>query len=76
MHREHDYQFRAFRNGKPPWATKAFNQIVREMKHHDGVSSGILADEFDDKHPKEWMELALKALQNATDFYIVEVIAK
>jgi hypothetical protein len=46
------------------------------MKHQNSAGSGIIADKFHDKHPQERMNLALKALQDATDLYMVEVIAK
>jgi hypothetical protein len=41
-------------NVRPPWSTKAFVSTVCEIAHHDVVSSGIFADEFPDKHPREW----------------------
>ena len=63
-------------NGKPPWSSKAFIRTVREMEHHDVVSSGILADEFPDKHPCEWTKEALIALKEAKEAYMVEVIAE
>jgi len=51
-------QFLAARNGKPPWLTKAFVRTVREIEHHDDVSSGIFVDESSDKNPHEWTEQA------------------
>jgi len=66
----------AARNGKPPWATKAFVGTVREFKHLDIVSSGIFTVEFHDKHLRGWMKQALTTLKEATEVYIVEVIAK
>jgi len=39
---------------KPPWSTKVFILTVCEIEHHDVVSSAIFADEFPDKHPREW----------------------
>jgi hypothetical protein len=42
------------RNGKHPWLTKAFVHTVREIKHHDVVSAGILGAEFPDKQRWEW----------------------
>jgi len=38
------------------------------------VSSGIFADEFRDKRPREWTKQALKTLEEATELYMVEVI--
>jgi hypothetical protein len=68
-------QFIAAHNGKPPWSTKAFVCTVREIEHHDVVSSGIFADEFPDKHPHQWTKHALITLEEATEAYMVEVIA-
>ena len=58
------------------WSTKAFIRTVREIEHHDVVSSGIFADEFRDKGPREWTKQALKTLEEATESYMVEVIAE
>ena len=46
-------EFSTVRNGKPPWLTKAFVHTVREIAHHNVVSSGIFTNEFPDKHPRE-----------------------
>jgi len=69
-------QFTAAPNGKPPWSTKAFVHTVSAMEHHDVVSSGIFAHEFHEKGPWEWTKQALMTLEEATESYIVEVIAK
>jgi len=69
-------KFIAARNGKPPWSTKAFVRTVREVEHHDVVSSGIFPDEFADKHPREWTKQALVTLEEATEAYMVEVTAE
>jgi hypothetical protein len=61
---------------KPPWPTKAFISTVREIKHLDVVSSGILADEFLDKRPHEWMKQGLITFEEATEAYMVEVTAE
>ena len=74
--RELSYEFIATRNGKPPLTTKAFFRTVREIEHHDAVSSRIFADEFPDKHPREWTKQALITLDEATEAYMVEVTAK
>ena len=74
--REQRNEFIAARNGKPPWSTKAFVRTVREIEHHDVVSSGIFADEFPDKRPHEWTKQALITLEEATEAYMVEVTAK
>ena len=39
------------------------------------VSSGIFADEFPDKNPREWTKQGLITLEEATEAYMVEVIA-
>jgi len=59
-------QFPAARNGEPPWSTKAFVHTVREIEHHDVVSSGMIAEEFSDKNPREWTKQALTTLEDAT----------
>ena len=66
----------AARNRNPPWPTKAFVRTVREIKHHDVVSSGILADAFPDKRLRDWMKLGLITLEEATEVYMVEVTAE
>ena len=65
----------AARNRKHPWSTKAFVRTVREIEHHDVVSSGIFTDEFPDKRPHEWMKHTLITLEEATEAYMVEVTA-
>jgi len=69
-------EFITARNEKPPWSTKAFVCTVREINHHDVVSSGIFADEFPAKHPGEWTKQALITLEEATEAYMVEVTAE
>jgi len=69
-------EFIAARNRKPPWLTKAFVRNVREMEHHDVVSSGSFADEFPDKRPSEWTKQTLITLEEATEAYMVEVTAE
>jgi len=76
VRRELRDQFIAARNGKPPWSSKALIRTVREIEHHDVIITGIFADEFCDKGPREWTKQALKTLEEATESYIVEVIAK
>ena len=63
-------EFIAARNGKPPWSTKAFVRTVRKIEHHDVVSSGIFADEFPDKHPREWTKQALITSEEAKEAYM------
>jgi hypothetical protein len=63
-------------NGKYPWSTKAYLRTVREIEHHDVVSSGIFVHEFGDNGPREWLKQALKIWEEAMESYVVEVIAK
>jgi hypothetical protein len=65
----------AARNRKHPWSAKAFVCTVCEIEHHDVVSSGIVADEFPEKHPREWTKQALITLEEATAAYLVKAIA-
>jgi hypothetical protein len=37
--------------GKTPWSTKTSVCTIRNMSHHDVLSSGILADELPYNHP-------------------------
>jgi len=69
-------EFIAARNGTPPWSTKEFVRTVLKIKHHDIVSSGIFADEYADKHPREWTKQALITLEEATEAYMVELTAE
>jgi len=69
-------QFLAALDGKPPWSTKAFVRTVCEIEHHNVGNSGILEDEFSDKNPREWTKEAVATLQDATEAYMVEVMAK
>ena len=54
-------------------ADKGICPHVREIEHHDVVSSGIFTDEFPDKHPWEWTRQALITFEKATEAYMVEV---
>jgi len=54
---------------------KAFVRTVREMEHHDVISSAMFADKFSDTNPHVWMKQALITLEEATETYMVEVIA-
>lgn len=68
-------QFNQSRKGCPPWSTKAFVRTVREIEHHDVVNSGVFANEFADKRPREWTRSSLKALEEATEEYMIEVMS-
>ena len=61
--------------GKHPWSTKAFVCTVCEIKHHKVACSGILADGFREKRPRQWTKHTSITLLEAMDAYIVEVIA-
>jgi len=50
-------------------------RTVREIEHHNVVSSVIFADEFPDNRPREWTKQALITLEEATEAYMVEVTA-
>jgi len=76
VRRELRNEFSAARQGKPPSSTKAFVRIVREINHHDVVSSGIFADEYADTHPREWTKQVSITLEETTEAYIIEVTAE
>jgi len=69
-------QFIASHNGKYPWLARIFFCTLCVVEHHDVVSSGILTHEFQDRCPREWMQQASHTLEDATEAYMVEVIAK
>ena len=50
--------------------------MVYEIEHHAVVSSGIFAYKFRHKGPRDWTKQALKTLKEATDSYMVKVIAE
>jgi hypothetical protein len=54
---------------------KAFVVTVRAIEHHDVVYCGIFVDQFHDKHPLEWTKQALSTLEDATEVYMVKVVA-
>jgi len=47
-----------------------------EFKHQNWICSGNFADEFRAKRPREETKLALVTLEEATEAYIVKVIAQ
>jgi hypothetical protein len=75
IHSELRHQFNESCKGNPLWSTKAFIRTVREIEHHDAVNAGVFADKFSDKWPREWTRASLKALEEATDEYMIEVTA-
>jgi len=76
VHREVHDQVIAARDGKPQRSTKAVVSTLRKVEQHDGVSSGIFADESFDKNPQEWTKQALITFEDATEAYMVEVIGE
>jgi hypothetical protein len=76
VHRELCDQFIASCNGKHPWLTKAIVCKVREIEHHDVVSSEVFANEFCDKCPQEWTKQALQTLEEAMKSHMVEIIPR
>jgi hypothetical protein len=76
VRRELRNEFIAAHNWNPPRSTKAFVRKVREIEHHDVVSSGSFADELPDKRPREWTNQTLITLEEATEAYMVEVTAE
>jgi len=76
VRRELRNQLLAASNRKPPRLTKEFVHTVRKIEQHDVVSSGILSDDFPDKHQRQWMKHALITLEKATEAYMVEVLAE
>jgi len=69
-------QYIAAPDGKPPWSTKAFGRPVRAIEHHDVGGSAIFVDEFSDMNPREWTKRTSTTWENATETYMVEVIAE
>jgi hypothetical protein len=76
VYRELHDKFIATLNGKPPWSWKALIRTVHTTKHDDIVMAVIFVDGFRDNHLQEWTTQALKTLEEATESYMVEVIAK
>jgi len=62
--------------GKRQCSTKAFVSTVCEIKHHDVVSYRILVHKFSDQRPREWTQQAITTLVDATEAYMVDVIAE
>jgi len=68
-------QYLTAHNGKPPWSMMAVVRTVREIERHDAVSSGIVVDQVGEKRPRELTNKGLNTLEEATEAYMVEVIA-
>jgi hypothetical protein len=54
----------------------AFVGTLREIDQHFFFSAEIVTDEFPDKHPREFMKQALICFPEATEAYMIEVIAE
>jgi len=76
VRRELRDQLIAASNRKHPWSTKAFVRTVRKVEHDDVARSGIFADEFPETSPGSRSKQALKTLEEATESYMVELIAE
>ena len=76
VRRELRNQSIAAHNRNLPWSTKAFVCTFLKIKHHYVVNSGTFADEFRDMHPREWTKQSLITFEEATEAYMVEVIAE
>jgi hypothetical protein len=50
--------------------------MVRKIEHHDVPSSGIFPEEFRDTRPREWTKQTINTLEEATQSYLVEVVAE
>jgi len=55
---------------------KWFFWTVREIEHHDVVTSGSFTTELRDNGPWEWMKDGSKNLDEATESYMIVVIAE
>jgi len=75
VRRELRDKFIASRNRNYQWSTKAFVRTVREIEHHDVVSSGMFADKVRDTRPREWTKEASNTLEEASESYMVQVIS-
>jgi len=70
----------------PQWQTSMVNEVICPQSPQnraswcrqlwDVVRSGMFADGFRDKGPREWTKQALKSPDEATESYMVEVIAE
>jgi len=69
-------QFLCASNGKPPSSVKALVRTFREIEHNDIVSPGLFEHEFPDNNAREWTKHASITLEEGTEAFMVEVIAK
>jgi hypothetical protein len=61
---------------KPLLLWMVFVGTLREIDRHFFFSTEIFTDEFPDKHPRELMKQALICFPEATEAYMIEVIAE
>jgi len=54
----------------------AFGRKVRETDYHEYVSARIFIDEFQGKHLQARTKEDINTLEEATEVYVVEVIAE
>ena len=73
-HRELCEQFIDAHFRKLPLLTKAFVRTVHGIKHHHVISSRMFADKVYDMSPREWTKQDVKALEEVTEVYVVELI--
>ena len=71
----HD-KFIAAHNGKRRWSTKALVRTVHEIEQHEVISSGIFTERFSDRNSWERTKRAITTLEDATEAYMVEVMAE
>jgi len=62
-------------NRNPPWSTKPSVHTVSKNEHHEVVSSRMNTNQFRDKCLRDWTKKAVITLKEATEAYMVEVIA-
>jgi len=73
--RELRKQFIAAHNGKPSWLTKAYVCTVHDVEGHNFLNHGVVTDELHDIHPREWTNQTLITVEEATEVYMVGVLA-
>jgi len=61
---------------KPPLSTKLFIRALPGIKHRDVIGFKSLANDIHDTHRCDWTKQASMTLEEATEAYMVEVIAE
>jgi len=69
-------QFKAANKGEHPWSSKDSVPTVREIEYRDVGISWLFVGELSDTQPQEWTKLASSTFEDATEVYMVEVIAE